>query len=219
MIGGIFMSIPKQWWQSKQIERTLAALEKNNMTPYYVESSADARALVTSLLEEGAKVTVGGSMTLFETGIIDLLKTGPYSYGDRYAEGNTPETIGQIYRDAFSADAYLTSTNALTEDGELYNVDGTGNRVAAMLFGPKKVIVVCGINKIVLDLYHAIMRTKKVAAPMNAKRLSRNTPCVERGYCTECNSPERICNEYVTIGRQGQKGRIHVIIVGEDLGY
>ena len=140
-------------------------------------------------------------------------------FPDRYGAGLTKEEIKEIYRKSFCADAYFTSTNALTEAGELYNVDGTGNRTAAMIYGPDKVIVIVGINKIVKDLNEAIERNKRLAAPANAKRLSRKTPCVNLGYCVDCNSPDRVCNNYVLIRKQGQKGRIKVIIIGKSFGY
>lgn len=158
-------------------------------------------------------------MTLFETGVIDLLRSEKYNFSDRYAQGLSKDDIKDIYRKSFSADAYFTSSNAITENGELYNVDGTGNRVAAMIYGPDKVIVVVGINKIVKDVDEAIERNKRMAAPANATRLNRKTPCANLGYCTDCNSPDRICNDYVLIRRQGIKGRINVIIVNKEFGY
>ena len=109
--------------------------------------------------------------------------------------------------------------NIITEDGELYNVDGNGNRVAAMLYGPDKVIVICGINKIVKDVDEAIKRNKAISAPMNAKRLNKKTPCAKVGYCMNCNSPERICNEYTLIKKQRSSERMHVIFLNENLGY
>ena len=124
-----------------------------------------------------------------------------------------------MYKKTFMADAYFTSTNAITENGELYNVDGNGNRVAAMLYGPDKVIVICGVNKIVKDLNEAIERNKRVAAPINAKRLNKDTPCAKVGYCMDCKSKDRICNEYTVIKRQRNKDRIHVIFMNENLGY
>lgn len=203
----------------KRIKRTMENLEKNNMEAFYAEDSSEVIDIVKGLVKEGETVSVGGSMTLFETGLIEYLKSGKFNYLDRYADGITPEGMKEVFRKTFSADTYFTSTNAVTEDGELYNVDGTCNRVAAMLYGPDKVIVVAGANKIVPDSDEAIERVRNTAAPANAIRLSRKTPCVSTGYCMDCSSPERICNSYVLIGRQAAKGRIKVIIVGSELGY
>ncbi|WP_245755151.1 lactate utilization protein [Pelosinus propionicus] len=122
-------------------------------------------------------------------------------------------------RRSFSADTFLCSTNALTEDGELYNIDGNGSRVAAMIYGPEQVIIVAGINKIVRNLEEAEKRVRNYAAPLDAKRLQKNTPCASLGYCVDCKSEERICNDFVVIKRQFTKGRIKVIIVGKQLGY
>ena len=144
--------------QEMRIERTIEALKENGINGYKVKNKEELKELIESLIESKSTVTVGGSMTLFESGIIDLLRNGDYNFLDRYKEGLSREDIEKIYRDAFFSDYYLTSTNALTEKGELYNVDGNGNRVAAMIFGPKKVIVVVGVNKLVKNLDEAIIR-------------------------------------------------------------
>lgn len=158
-------------------------------------------------------------MTLFKTGIIDLLRSGRYNFLDRYEENLSPQEMKEIFRKSFCADAYFTSTNAITEEGELYNVDGMGNRVAAMLYGPDKVIVVCGVNKIVKNIDEAINRNKVVSAPANAKRLNTKTPCKEVGYCMDCSSSERICCEYTIIKKQRIPNRIHIIFINESFGY
>lgn len=208
-----------KWLKSKQVERTIEALEKNNMNGYYVESKEELINKVCELVDEKSKVACGGSMTLFETGVIDHLRTDRYNFLDRYKEGITQQEINEIYRGAFSCDAYFASSNAVTENGELYNVDGNGNRVAAMIFGPQRVILVCGINKIVKNVDEAIKRNKEVAGPANAKRLDRKTPCAVTGVCVNCNSPEKICREYTLIKSQGNKDRIHVIFINEEVGY
>ncbi|MCM8711460.1 lactate utilization protein [Clostridium sp. SYSU_GA19001] len=205
--------------QEQMIKRTMENLEKNNMEAFYVEDEVGVIKKISEFVKEGDTVSVGGSQTLFETGVIDFLRSGKFNFLDRYAGNLNAEEIKEIYRKSFFADVYLTSTNALTENGELYNVDGNGNRVAAMLYGPDSVIVIAGVNKIVKDLEAAILRNKQIAAPANNIRLNRNNPCTKVGYCMECKSPERICNEYVLIRRQGKKGRIKVIIVGKELGY
>jgi len=203
----------------KRALRTIKNLRKNNMNGYFVQDEKEALKKIEELIGEGDTVSVGGSMTLFETGVIDFLRNGKYNFLDRYEEGLAPEDIKEIYRKSFSADAYFTSSNALTEEGELYNVDGRGNRVAAMIYGPDKVIVIVGINKIVRDLDEAIMRNRELAAPANVKRLNKKTPCAEVGYCMDCKSKDRICNEYVVIKKQMDGDRIHVIIVNKELGY
>lgn len=205
--------------QEQKIKRTMENLEKNNMEAYYVEDEAGVIKKISEFVKEGDTVSVGGSQTLFETGVIDFLRSGKFNFLDRYAENLSAEEIKEIFRKSFFADVYFTSTNALTENGELYNVDGNGNRVAAMLYGPDTVIVIAGINKIVKDVEAAILRNKQIAAPANNTRLNKNNPCTKVGYCMDCKSPERICNEYVLIRRQSRKGRIKVIIVGKELGY
>lgn len=203
----------------ERVKRTMENLEKNNMEAYYVKNKKELLKKLEELLCEGEVVSCGGSMTLEETGALELLRNGKYQFLDRYKEGLTGEDIKNIYRKSFFADAYLVSTNALTEEGELYNVDGNGNRVAAMLYGPDKVIVIAGVNKIVKDFKEAVDRNREIAAPKNAKRLNRNTPCTKVGHCMDCSSKDRICNEYVLIKRQREKGRIKIIIVEENLGY
>lgn len=203
----------------KRIEKTIKSLEKNNMRGYFVQDEQEAIGKIKEIMKKGDVVTVGGSMTLFEIGAIDLLRNGDYEYLDRYAEGLTPEDIKKVFRKGFSADTYLTSSNAITEQGELYNIDGNGNRVASMLFGPDKVIVVVGKNKIAVDVEDAVKKVKAITSPANNIRLKKDNPCVKSGFCSDCTSPTRICNEYTLIKRQGQPDRIHVIIVNKDLGY
>ncbi|HHY65143.1 MAG TPA: lactate utilization protein [Clostridiaceae bacterium] len=203
----------------KRAARTIENLAKNNMPGFYVKTREQAVEKVAELMKEGELVAVGGSMTLFETGIIEHLRSGRYSFLDRYIEGLSSAQKEEIYRKSFLADTYLTSTNAITEAGELYNVDGTGNRVAAMIYGPKSVIVVAGINKIVRDINEAVERVRRIAAPANCTRLDTGTPCIKTGYCVNCRSEGRICCSYTVLGYQRQKDRIKVIIVGEDLGY
>lgn len=207
------------WANEKKIERTIEALKKNNMNGYYVKDRYNLIELIKDIVDEGSIVSCGGSMTLFETGVIDHLRSGRYDFLDRYKDGITRGEITNIFRQAFLSDAYFVSSNAVTENGELYNVDGTGNRVAAMLYGPDKVIVICGSNKIVKDVDEAIKRNREKSAPINAKRLDRKTPCAKVGYCMDCSSPERICNEYTLIRRQNVSDRIHVIFLNENIGY
>lgn len=207
------------WVNEKRIEKTIKALEKNNMKGYLAKDTDDIISIIKELVDEKSLVACGGSMTLFKTGIIDLLRSGRYNFLDRYEENLSPQEMKEIFRKSFCADAYFTSTNAITEEGELYNVDGMGNRVAAMLYGPDKVIVVCGVNKIVKNIDEAINRNKVVSAPANAKRLNTKTPCKEVGYCMDCSSSERICCEYTIIKKQRIPNRIHIIFINESFGY
>ena len=202
-------------WQ--RMERTAEALRRNNMEATCVKSAADVVPVVESLLHEGDVVSNGGSMSLVETGVMDHLRSGRYQFLDR--EGVTGDELGKLYRDAFSADAYLASANAVTDAGEIFNVDGNANRVAAIAFGPKRVILVVGCNKLVADLREAETRLETMAAPANTKRLGCATPCRETGVCAHCQSPARICCTYTVQRFQRQKGRIHVILVAEPLGF
>jgi hypothetical protein len=212
------------------VSKTIKNLERNNMMACFVESKADVVNKVAELMEGGGTVSVVGSMTLFECGVIDHLRCGRYNFQDRYEEGLSRDETEEIFRKAFFADTYISSTNAVTENGELYNVDGNSNRVAAICYGPKSVIIIIGYNKIVEDLDAAVSRVKRTAAPANCTRLSCKTYCSEKGECMSiqtgddgmasgCSSPSRICCSYVVSGYQKIKDRIKVIIVGEALGY
>lgn len=205
------------------------ALRANRMDAYYVETPEEAKALALSLIPEGATCASSGSVTLAETGIIDAIKNGNYHYIDRALPGLTQEQKEEAMRAAFSADVYLASANAITEDGELYNVDGNSNRVAALLYGAKSVVIVAGVNKLVKNLDEAILRVKTVAAPKNAKRLSCDTPCAKLGHCISlernggmtdgCKTPGRICVNFTVMAYQRHVSRVKVILVGTELGY
>lgn len=212
----------------KRITKTGEALKKNNMEFYYAPSAADVRDIVKSLMKPGDTVTNGGTVTLGECGLKELLESGDYNYLDR--SKCAPEEADDLYRRAFTADVYITSTNAVTEDGVLYNVDGNSNRIAAIAFGPKSVIVIVGYNKIVKELAAAELRVKTEAAPPNCVRLGCDTPCAATGECVSlskagrqytdgCANEARICCNYLISAHQRHKGRIKVIIAGEELGY
>lgn len=210
----------------KRIEKTLDNLKKNNIAAYFAETSAEAVKLVESMLSEGETISCGGSVTLSESGVFALMQSGKYNFLDR-SKAKNPEEMAEIYRKSFYADTYLTSSNALTEEGELVNVDGNCNRISAITFGPKSVIVVVGVNKIVKNVEEGFKRVKEIAAPLNVKRLGCNTPCAKLGHCIKadrpipegCDSPERICVNYLVSGRQRIKDRVKVIICNESLGY
>lgn len=225
---GLTMDNNKKAVIEKRIMRTGEKLKKNNMEFYYAETSADIRKIVKSLISEGDVITNGGTMTMQECGLYDMLSSPEYNYIDRLKVA--PEEVRDVYIKAFSADVYITSSNAITEDGVLYNVDGNSNRVAAIAFGPKSVIVIAGYNKIVKNLEEAELRVKREAAPPNCIRLNCDTPCSKTGECVSlsksgrqiydgCGGDARICCNYLISAYQRHKGRIKVIIVGEELGY
>ena len=207
------------WANEQKITRTVQAINKNNMNGYYAKDREELIRIIEDIVSENSLVSCGGSMTLFETGVMKHLRSGRYKFLDRYKEDITREEVVNMFKESFFADAYFTSSNAVTENGELYNVDGNGNRVAAMLYGPEKVIVICGVNKIVKNVEEAIKRNRECAAPINAKRLNKETPCSKVGYCMDCKSKDRICNEYTLIKRQNRKERMHIIFLNENLGY
>lgn len=212
------------------INKVAENLKRNNMVPYIVEKKEEILPLLKKLLPDGASVGVGGSVTLDEIGVIPFLRKENYKFFDRYAEGLTRPEAVEIMRKALLADSFITSSNAVTEKGELYNVDGNGNRVAALCFGPKEVIVIVGANKIVEDLKAAEKRVKTIAAPKNCLRLGIDSPCSKTGECASmnfenreicdgCLNDARICSTYVLSGYQRIKDRIKVIICKENMGY
>lgn len=212
----------------KKIEKTVENLRKNNMEAYVVQNCTEAVKLVEGLLKEGETITCGGSATLAESGVMTLMKSGRYNFIDRSVAKSREETE-ELYRKSFFADTYLTSANAVTESGQLYNVDGNSNRVAAICYGPKSVIFVVGINKLVRDLDEAVKRVKTCAAPANCVRLGCETPCSKTGECISlktggdmpsgCASEGRVCCNYVVSSWQRVKNRFKVIIVKESLGF
>lgn len=213
------------------IDYTIETLKKNKMDGFYCETSEKAVELVESLIEEGSTIACGGSVSLKESKILDLIKSDKYNFLDRDEPGLTRDEVNDLHRQTLKeADFYFASSNAVTEDGILYNVDGNSNRVSAIAFGPKNVILVCGYNKIVKDLNSAIKRVKTIAAPKNTKRLNSNTYCAKTGKCVSlknkeslmsdgCSSDDRICCNYLVSAQQRHQSRIKVIIVGEELGY
>lgn len=209
----------------EKIRRTMEALRLNKMKPYFVETKEELHDLIRELIKNDKLITAGGSMTLKESGVSELL-INEYKgiYIDR-SEGKTPDEVGEIFRKAFVSDTFFSSTNAITEEGELYNVDGNGNRVSAMIFGPKQVIIVAGVNKIVKDRAKAKLRVENYVAPKNAERLNCATPCAKTGKCEilrcgePCRSAARVCCSYVILGQQRVPDRIKVILVNRELGY
>ena len=208
-----------KWVNEKKIEKTINNLKKNNISGYYVKDNDELINLIKDIAKEGEVVSVGGSMSLFESKVIELLRSGRYEFLDRYKENLTQEDIKEIYRKSFFADTYFASANAITEDGEIFNVDGNGNRVASILYGPDKVVLIVGVNKIVKNIEQAVARNRAISGPANAKRLNLSTPCIKTGQCMECNIEDRICCEYTVIKRQRNPKRMHVIFINDTLGF
>jgi hypothetical protein len=208
----------ERWFREKQVERAINALKKNNFEALYVADSKAALEEVMKRIPDGSTVGVGGSVTLGQIGLLDALKNRKINLIWPFQQARNDEERIELIRKSFSADFFLSSTNAVTEDGKLYNVDATGNRVGAMFIGPKQVIVVAGVNKIVKDIEAAEKRVRDWTAPQNAKRLNRKTPCVETGVCADCSSPDRICNIYVTLAKRPSRTDVIIILVGEKLG-
>jgi L-lactate utilization protein LutB len=200
-----------------QVEKTISGLQANNFTVHYCENREEALEKTMSLIPIGATVGFGGSLTLEQVGIMaDLRKRDDIDLLDRDAAVDAND-MARICHEARMADVFLTSANAITETGMLVNKDGRGNRLSALVWGPKKIIVVAGTNKIVPDLKAAIERIENHAAPQNAMRLNRKTPCVKTGKCENCNSPERICRTTV-ITEKPYPEWIELVLVEEELG-
>lgn len=203
----------------KKIEATVKALNKNNFIAKYVSSKEELLEEIKALVPKGATTASGGSQTNKDLGVEELIRSNDYKYMDRKAPFNTAEEERQVLMNSTFVDYYFMSSQAITEKGELYNVDGFGNRVSALLFGPKNVVVIAGVNKIVKDLDAAIERNRAIAAPMNCARLEKKNPCTITGRCQDCRGDDRICIDYVHTGFQRVKGRIKVFILNEELGF
>ena len=214
-----------------RIEKTLNNLNKNNINAFYCETKAEVVERIESLLYDGAVISAGGSVSLQESGVWDLINKPCYTFLNRNREGITPEEKIEIYKSVIGIDYYFCSADAVSEDGELLNVDGFANRISAIAFGPKRVIMVVGVNKIVKDLDEAFLRVKRIAAPKNCVRLGLNNPCVKLGHCVSllknenpkftdgCRCDSRICRNYLISALQKDKERMTVILCGEELGY
>jgi L-lactate utilization protein LutB len=212
----------ERYWEIR-LDKLKIALEANNFTVYRAENAAAAgRILIETVLPEtGAKtVSWGGSLTAAGTGVHDVLRNrSELDVIDAFERGITLEESLDRRRRAFSADLYLTGTNAVTETGQLVNLDRTGNRVAALTFGPRHVVVFVGRNKLVGDLKDAFFRIKNYAAPVNAMRLDAKTPCVTISHCDDCRGPERLCNSWVITEKSFPKGRIKIVLINQDIGF
>ena len=193
-------------------------LERRGMEGYYCPTSAEAVSLACSFIPPGSTVSWGGSETLIQCGMLDAVKNGDYEVIDRDS-ASSPQERSQLMHQALSADFFLMSSNAVTKDGQLVNIDGNGNRVAALIYGPACVLLLDGMNKIVRDVPEAISRIHEQAAPPNTLRLNLKTPCSVTGVCADCTSKDCICAQTVVTRFNRTPGRIKVILIGETLGY
>jgi hypothetical protein len=207
-----------QWYYEKLAERTIAALKKNHFEAQYVSKASEALEGIWKMIPEGATVGVGGSLTLNQIGFQEAVEKRPVKFLNPFAKGLSPEEMMKIRREILTADFFVGSSNAVTEDGKLFNIDATGNRVAPMMFGPKKVVLICGVNKIVKDLQEAHTKVQEWTSPMNVKRLGYKPPCGQTGVCVDCSAPDRICNAYVVLAKKPRLTDYMVYIVGEFLG-
>ncbi len=200
-------------------QRMIKNLNRRHIEAYYCPTAAEAVKKVSELIPDGSSVTWGGSMTIRDMGIPQqLCNRGTLEVLDR-DKAETPEEIQEIYLRAFTSDVYLSSANAISEDGVIVNIDGNGNRVAAITWGPKKVIFVIGINKVAQTVEAALARARSTASPINAQRFDINTPCQTDGVCHNCNSTDCVCSYVHFLRNSRNKGRHVVVLVGEDLGY
>ena len=209
---------PKEQRNERLAERMIKNLKRRNMEAFYCPTAKEAVKKVSELIADGSTVTWGGSMTIREMGIPQALKERKtLEVLDRDEVTDRTEVV-KIYERAFTADVYLSSANAISEDGVIVNIDGNGNRVAAITWGPKKVIFVISLNKVAQTVEAALARARSTAAPINSARFDIKTPCQTDGVCHNCNSPESICN-YVHFLRNSPHGKHVVVLVGEDFGY
>ncbi len=198
-------------------QKMIENLGKRHIEAYYCENSREAIQQVLTLMPSGSSVTWGGSETIRKMGLVDAIHAADYVVYDRDLAQTNDEKL-DIYRKAFACDFYLSSVNAISEDGVIVNIDGNGNRVAAITWGPQRVIFVVGMNKVAQTVDAALARSRSTASPTNAARFNINTPCHADGVCHNCKSTDCICN-YIHFLRNSPKGRHVVVLVGEELGY
>lgn len=212
------MADPRQLYYNKRGEILVKNLKSRHFDAYYCESKEDALAQAMELIPKGASVAWGGALSADQIGLTEAVRRGNYHVIDR-SQAKTPEEQKEIVKDWLFSDVFLTGANALSLDGQMVSIDGTGNRVAAICYGPDTVLVIAGMNKVEDTLDAAINRARTVAAPMNKQRFQNQTPCGVTGVCADCNSEGCICNQIVITRHCRPVGRIKFIIVGEDLGF
>lgn len=212
------MATPKELYYEKRAQVLVKNLKSRHFDAYYCASKEEALQKALELIPDGASVGWGGAMSAQQIGLMDAVKSGPYKAIDRDL-CPTMEEREQAMKNALLADVFLTGANALSLDGQMVNIDGTGNRLAAINWGPKEVLVIAGMNKVADTLEDAIRRARTVAAPMNAQRFSVQTPCSVNAACADCKSESCICNQILVTRHCRPVGRIKFVIVGEDLGF
>lgn len=196
-------------------QKVIKGLASRNMTGYYAASAEEAKKIALDLIPEGSSISMGGGMSVHEIGLVEALKEGSYNFIDRdKAEDKRAAMLA-----AYDADFFLSSCNAMTEDGILVNIDGNSNRVSAICQGPRKVLFIVGMNKVCDDVDGAMKRARNVAAPINAQRFGLDTPCAKTGSCMNCKSPDTICCQFLITRFSRHEGRIHVILVNDTLGF
>jgi hypothetical protein len=215
------MDAAKKQTYRNQADQIIKALQKRNMNGLYFENSGEAVGAVCRMIPDGALVGLGGSETILETGLVEALRKKNIRLLDRYKEGVSKEEVEAMRHEGLRSDVFIASSNAVTSDGRLVNQDGIGNRVAAMIYGPDKVVLLVGMNKVVASVEDAVRRIKTVAGPMDSIRVKKDTPCSRLGFCKDphCHPPHRICSQLVIIESSMLPGRITVVLIGEDLGY
>lgn len=202
-------------------DKVIENLKKRGMRGIYCETASQAVTSIIEMIPQGVMVGLGGSETIIECGLVDALRKLNIRLLDRYRDDITKNEVDEMRYEGMLSDIYIASSNAVTMDGKIVNIDGTGNRVAAMIFGPKKVILVVGMNKVVKTLDDALSRIKNHAAPLNAVRVNIETPCYHLGFCNDphCHPPNRICGQLVILEANMIPDRIMVVLVGEELGF
>ena len=196
-------------------QKVIKGLTSRNMTGYYAKDREEAKRIALSLIPEGSSVTMGGALSAHEIGLVEAVRTGNYRFIDRAKFENPREGLLAAY----DADWFLSSANAMTEDGVLVNIDGNANRVSCIANGPKHVLFIVGMNKVCSDIDGAMKRARNVAAPINAQRFGLSTPCSKTGACMNCKSPDTICCQFLITRFSRHKDRIHVILVNDALGF
>lgn len=212
----------REWFDRKKISETVENLRDNDFEVISCSSVEEAKKEILDIIPDESLIGVGGSVTLREIGLLDDLESRDVEVANHWKahkEGKKAEEVRKIREQHLNSDVFLTSTNALTKTGKLVNIDGTGQRVAAMIYGPEKVVIVAGINKVCEDLHEGVERARNVAAPMNAKRLELNTPCVETGECEDCESEDRICKVTTILDRKPHDTEMTIVLIDETLGY
>ena len=215
------VSKPREIVFQKKAEQVIQQLKKRNIKGMYCPTAADAIVEICRMIPSGATVALGGSVTVMQTGLLDEMRKMNVELLDRYRPGITEEEAERLMARSMIADFLVMSCNAVTADGKLVNEDGRGNRVSGLIFGPKKVIMMVGVNKIVPTVEDAMTRIREIAAPLNAVRLGLDTPCTRTGFCDDdnCHPPQRVCSQITIIESNRVTDRLNVVFVGEELGY